>query len=89
MNVTVAFAQIGFWEALMVTSATTVPVTLTLSVLAALVPQEFPAVTEIVPFWPVVPDVTVILVVPLPPVIVQPVGTVQVYVDAPVTPVIL
>jgi len=34
----------------MVTSATTVPVTLTLSVLAALVPQEFPAVTEIVPF---------------------------------------
>jgi hypothetical protein len=48
------------------------------NVLAPLVPQLFPAVTDIVPFWPVLPAVTVMLLVPLPFVIVQPVGSVQV-----------
>lgn len=49
---------------------------------AALAPQALPAVTAILPFCPLVPDVTVTDVVPCPPVIDQPVGTVQVYVVA-------
>jgi hypothetical protein len=47
-------------------------------VLAALVPQILVAVTVISPFWPVVPEVTDIEVVPAPLLTVQPVGTVQV-----------
>jgi hypothetical protein len=52
--------------------------TVTASILAALVPQLLPAVTLILPFCPAVPVVTVIEIVPAPPVIDQPVGTVQV-----------
>ena len=52
--------------------------TVTAKVLAALVPQLFVAVTLIVPFWPALPDVTVIELVPAPEVIDHPVGTVQV-----------
>ena len=52
--------------------------TVTASVLAALVPQELPAVTVILPFCPVVPVVTVIDVVPAPAVMVHPTGTVHV-----------
>ena len=44
---------------------------------AALVPQEFPAVTVISPFCPTVPAVTDMDVVPLPEFIVHPVGTVH------------
>jgi hypothetical protein len=51
--------------------------TVTARVLAELVPQLFVAVTLIVPFWPGLPDVTVIEFVPVPPVIDHPVGTVQ------------
>ena len=57
--------------------------------LAELVPQLFVAVTLILPFWPVLPDVTVIEFVPTPPVIVHPVGTVQVYDEAFATAAIL
>jgi hypothetical protein len=46
-------------------------------VLAPLVPQLFPAVTDIVPFCPVLPAVTVMLFVPLPLVIDHPVGILQ------------
>jgi hypothetical protein len=42
------------------------------------VPQEFPAVTVIFPLSPVAPVVTVMLFVPAPEVITQPVGTVHV-----------
>ena len=63
--------------------------TVTASVLAKLVPHGFPAVTEMFPFWPWVPVVTVIEVVPFPPVIVQPVGTAHVYVVAPATAAML
>ena len=49
----------------------------TAKLLAELVPQLFVAVTLIVPFWPGLPDVTVIEFVPVPPVIDHPVGTVQ------------
>ena len=49
--------------------------TVTASVLAALVPHELPAVTVISPFCPAEPVVTVIDVVPVPPVIVHPAGT--------------
>ena len=59
--------------------------TTTGKVLGALVPHEFPAVTLIFPFWPALPAVTDIDVVPAPALIVQPVGTVHVYVVAPVT----
>ncbi len=52
--------------------------TVTAFVDAALVPQELPAVTVILPFCPAVPVVTVKFVVPLPPVIVQPAGTVHI-----------
>jgi hypothetical protein len=51
--------------------------TVTGKLLAALVPQEFVAVTVIFPFCPAPPEVTVILV-PVFAVTVQPVGTVQV-----------
>ena len=61
----------------------------TARVLAGLAPQLLPAVTLILPFCPEVPVVTVIEVVPAPAVIVHPVGTVQVYVVASVTAVIL
>ena len=50
--------------------------TTTAKLFAALVPQLFPAVTVILP--PVVPDVTVTVVVPCPPVIVHPAGTAHV-----------
>ena len=56
--------------------------TVTASVLAALVPHEFPAVTVMFPFCPVLPVVTVIDVVPVPAVILQPAGTAHVYVVA-------
>ena len=59
--------------------------TVTDKVLAVLVPQVFPAVTVIFPFCPAEPVVKLILVVPCPPVIVHPVGTVHVYVVAPDT----
>lgn len=49
----------------------------TANVLALLVPQLLVAVTVILPFWPAVPAVTVIELVPAPPVIVHPAGTVQ------------
>ena len=52
--------------------------TVTAKVLAALVPQEFVAVTLILPFWPIAPEVAVIETVPCPAVIFQPVGTVHV-----------
>jgi hypothetical protein len=52
--------------------------TVTASVLAALVPQELPAVTVIFPFCPAAPVVTVIDVVPAPAVMVQPAGTAHV-----------
>ena len=57
-------------------------VTVTPKVLDELVPQEFCAVTLMLPFWPPAPAVTVIEVVPAPAVIVHPVGTVQLYVVA-------
>jgi hypothetical protein len=63
--------------------------TVTAKLLAELVPQLFPAVTVIFPFWPGVPVVTVIEVVPVPAVIAHPDGTVQVYVVAFVTAAIL
>jgi hypothetical protein len=56
----------------------TIGVTVTAKLLAALVPQEFPTFTVMLPFCPAVPEVTVIEFVPAPAVIVQPVGTVQV-----------
>ena len=59
--------------------------TVTANVLAVLVPQVFPAVTVTFPFCPAAPVVTVILVVPCPPVIVHPVGTDHVYVEDPDT----
>ena len=52
--------------------------TVTASVRAELVPQELVAVTAMFPFCPEVPVVTVIELVVLPPVIVHPVGAVQV-----------
>lgn len=64
-------------------------VTFTASICALLVPQLFPAVTLMSPFWPVEPVVTVNEVVPCPPVMDQPVGTVQAYVVAFVTLLIL
>ena len=48
------------------------------SELAVLVPHEFPAVTVMFPFWPALPVVTVIDVVPAPAVIFQPAGTAHV-----------
>ena len=55
------------------------------SVFAELVPQLLPAVMLIFPFCPTVPVDTVIETVPVPAVIVQPVGTDHVYVVAFVT----
>jgi hypothetical protein len=52
--------------------------TATANAWAALVPQEFPDVTEILPFAAVPVVDTVMLVVPWPEVIVHPVGTVHV-----------
>lgn len=49
----------------------------TASVLAPLVPQELEAVTVTLPFWPVLPAVTVMELEPCPDVIFHPVGTVQ------------
>ena len=62
--------------------------TITAKLLALLVPQLFVAVTLILPFWPKAPDVTV-MEVPLLAVIFQPEGTVQLYVLAPETAVML
>jgi hypothetical protein len=56
--------------------------TVTASDEAALLPQILPAVTEILPFWPADPVVTVTDVLPFEDVIDQPVGTDQVYVVA-------
>ena len=53
--------------------------TTTGKVLAVLVPQELLAVTVMLPFWPALPEVTMIEFVPAPAVTVHPVGTVQVY----------
>jgi hypothetical protein len=47
--------------------------------LAELVPQLFDAVTLIFPFWPALPVVTVIDVVPWPLVIDHPAGTDHTY----------
>ena len=58
--------------------------TVTARLLAVLVPQLFVAVTEIFPFWPAEPEVTVIDV-PVLLVIDQPAGTVQLYEVALVT----
>ena len=52
--------------------------TATANELAALVPQELPAVTVIFPFCPALPVVTSIELVEMPCVILQPVGLVQV-----------
>jgi hypothetical protein len=52
------------------------------SVLAALVPQLLPAVTDMVPLSPYAPVVTVNEVDPCPVVIDHPVGTLHVYVVA-------
>ena len=53
--------------------------TVTAIVAATLVPQEFCAVTEILPFCPDVPVVSVIETAPCPEVINHPAGTAQVY----------
>ena len=53
-------------------------ITVTDRVVAALMPHELEAVTLMLPFSPVAPDVTVMAFVPWPDVIVQPVGTVHV-----------
>ena len=63
--------------------------TLTEREAAALVPQLLPAVTVMLPFWPALPVVTEIEVVPCPPVMLHPVGTVHVYMEALVTALIL
>ena len=60
--------------------------TVTLVLEDALVPQPLDAVTDIDPEAD--PKVTFMLVVPCPEVMVEPVGTVHVYVDAPVTALI-
>ena len=52
--------------------------TVTGNVLAVLVPQLLVAVTLTFPFCPVLPEDTVIFVVPWPEVMVQPAGTVHV-----------
>ena len=57
--------------------------------LAALVPHVFPAVTLMLPFSPGDPVVTVIEIVPCPEVITHPDGTVQLYVVAFVTELML
>src|SRR5678816_2654545 len=62
----------GHWVAVpvMVPGVAGVPgLTVTASVLIPLVPHELPAVTVILPFWPALPVVTVIEVVPVPAVI--------------------
>ena len=51
--------------------------TVTARLLAVLVPQELVAVTEMFPFCPALPEVTVIDVPPFADVIVHPVGTDQ------------
>ena len=56
---------------------------------AALVPQLLPAVTVMLPFWPALPVVTVIDVVPCPPVMLHPVGMVHVYMEALATALML
>ncbi len=53
-------------------------VTVTANVVAVLVPQLYVAVTEIFPFWPAAPPVTLIETVPCPDTIVHPAGTVHV-----------
>jgi hypothetical protein len=53
--------------------------TVTAIVEATLVPQEFCAVTEILPFCPDVPVVSVTETVPCPEIINHPAGTVQLY----------
>jgi hypothetical protein len=63
--------------------------TVTANELARLVPQLFPAVTEIFPFCPALPVVAWIDMVPFPDVIVHPPGTVHVYVVAFGTAVML
>jgi hypothetical protein len=63
--------------------------TVTVSVFEVLVPQPFPAATLMLPFCPAEPVVTVIEVVPCPPVMDQPVGTIQTYVLALGTALIL
>ena len=51
--------------------------TTTARLFAVLVPHELVAATPMFPFCPEAPEVTVIVVVPAPEVIVQPAGTVQ------------
>lgn len=52
--------------------------TVTERALGLLVPQLFDAVSNMLPFVPAIPVVTVRVLVPWPPVIVQPEGTLQV-----------
>ena len=63
--------------------------TVTASDREVLVPQELVAVTVILPFCPALPVVTVIELVVLPPVIIHPLGTVQVWDVALATGVML
>ena len=66
-------------EPVMIPGVAGVPgLTTTGRLLAVLVPHELVAVTLMLPFCPDAPDVTVILVVPAPEVIVQPGGSVHV-----------
>ena len=89
--VNVIFGAVAFWHTVVVPLMLAVGVgrTVTAKLLAALVPQLLPAVTVILPFCPAVPVVTVMDVVPAPAVMLQPVGTVQVYVVALVTAAML
>src|SRR5678816_2073136 len=61
----------------------------TAKVLALLVPHAFEALTLILPFCPALPAVTCIKFVPCPLVIVQPLGTAQLYAVALLTAEIL
>ena len=90
VNVTEVPVQIApDGTAVIPTLATNAGLTVTARLLPALVPQPLPAVTVIFPFCPVVPAVTVKILVPEPAVIDQPVGIVQVYVVALTTATML
>ena len=67
------FGEVPLTEAMLAFAFTT-----TAFVDAELVPHELPALTVMLPFCPALPAVTVMDVVPAPPVIDHPEGTVQV-----------
>ena len=77
VNVTDIPAQIVVALAEIETLAGKFGLTVTAKVCAVLVPHELVAVTVTFPFCPDAPTVTVIEFVPVPAVIDQPVGTVQ------------